>query len=741
MSYTQLGRIRPVYKGTWNASTAYTALEMVKSTDGRKTYIALKNVPAGTALTNTSYWASVLDVSDVIEAVEAATSDARAAESRLDEKLELTSTDLERMTDGHFRRIPLDTDHDVVRYYETSGGEVVAYSAIKGSDYIKCPRHLCIHFSDANARCFLYFYRLVGSEYVVAWDIYKTEGEPNSTTGNKTLNYLSAGNTKTYMIDIPEDVYMQAAVYVADVNLYGWDGEPFGVPVSADPTIKTASGGNYPLNEGGSSGIVIPGNAEFVCCGDSSLFAIVGYKDGEMEILDDSAKRRFWVPPKEYDFFRARLYFGSESDQSITRVGDASDLVSIVTDNRSELPSARARKVVEACQKVCGMKWTPKSNFFLYKLSADDETGRYSFKSGVEYNGIPYGSQWFSTHYVGWHVSPHTYINAISDTESAIYKETVRSWPDIETNKNVVSYYGIVCSAFAAMCDGWPYPQTNAGFVYDPMVTLSFAANPPLGAIFSNLDDHCLIPERVDHVGDVDAVGVYEAANPVCGKRTRYSNIDIDADECSFNSAFLDGYLDGYGYVAHHIKASGTLDSVPYANFDDVDIVAAGALPYKGDRCVYTSEDEHVYINIKDSSAATLVLTAPNGTTKSISISGASRIDIEDYLSTDGIYYVHTDTNSTQSTFEYHTVNGDTVEPITYTLTGGVISFSRNDFWYAMCVLRGDKFFTGGEWCAVPCRTDGDYSDWSRDGHSISSAKCVFYKGEYGAYPAPLTHA
>lgn len=83
MAYTLLGRIRPVYKGAWSSSAAYTALEMVKSADGRKVYMALKDVPAGTALTNAAYWAAVLDVSDVLnaadEAIDAAVARANAA--------------------------------------------------------------------------------------------------------------------------------------------------------------------------------------------------------------------------------------------------------------------------------------------------------------------------------------------------------------------------------------------------------------------------------------------------------------------------------------------------------------------------------------------------------------------------------------------------------------------------------------------------------------------------------------
>lgn len=70
MAYTKLGRIRPVYSGEWNSGRGYTALEMVRTSDGGLSYIAQKDVPAGTPLTNGEYWAVVLDVREVLDAAE-----------------------------------------------------------------------------------------------------------------------------------------------------------------------------------------------------------------------------------------------------------------------------------------------------------------------------------------------------------------------------------------------------------------------------------------------------------------------------------------------------------------------------------------------------------------------------------------------------------------------------------------------------------------------------------------------
>lgn len=90
MEYTKLGRIRPVYKGTWSASTAYTALDIVKNSAGDRAYIALKDVPKGIALTDAAYWGAVLDVSAVLAAADAAITAANEAARLAPKPLALT---------------------------------------------------------------------------------------------------------------------------------------------------------------------------------------------------------------------------------------------------------------------------------------------------------------------------------------------------------------------------------------------------------------------------------------------------------------------------------------------------------------------------------------------------------------------------------------------------------------------------------------------------------------------------
>lgn len=55
------GRISPVPSGTWNDTTEYTRLDIVTDPNMQRSYIAKKDVSAGTPLTDTDYWQLLVD--------------------------------------------------------------------------------------------------------------------------------------------------------------------------------------------------------------------------------------------------------------------------------------------------------------------------------------------------------------------------------------------------------------------------------------------------------------------------------------------------------------------------------------------------------------------------------------------------------------------------------------------------------------------------------------------------------
>lgn len=63
MAYTAIGRIRFRMRGAWTSGTAYEVMDVVRNAAGTIAYVAVKDVPSGTALTNGEYWAVLADVS------------------------------------------------------------------------------------------------------------------------------------------------------------------------------------------------------------------------------------------------------------------------------------------------------------------------------------------------------------------------------------------------------------------------------------------------------------------------------------------------------------------------------------------------------------------------------------------------------------------------------------------------------------------------------------------------------
>ncbi|MBO5969531.1 MAG: hypothetical protein J6S14_13640 [Clostridia bacterium] len=624
-----------------------------------------------------------------------------------------------RASNGHFYPIVPDARHTMTRWLavlDESGNELPGKQAtyqIAGSDYIKCPRYLGVYFADTTARCYLYFYKLnENGEFVNDWSVL-----PNATTSQQVKNYLNINSIPGNMLEFPDETYMQIFVTAGEVKLYGWDGEPFGMPLSSDTSVPVNDSdyeSAFPSN--GSVGVTVPGAAEYVICKNGYISALFPVSDNT--VPEDYAKKTlsasFVKLPSGYDFFRVRLF--PESGETI--VGDVSDLISVVIPNvASETPAGRSATVIDSCKRVAGIKWSPKANVLV-----NAETSR-TFKAGVVYNGLPYGSEWEKAHYVGWHISPHTFVNAVNDEQSIFYTDKVT---------NDAPYYGLVCSAFATMCAGWSYPQTNAGFVYDPDVDVTRASRPPIGDIYSNLNGgHCLIPERVDSFAGITAISAYESVTPLAVRTTRYSNIaDTGEDVSGYNVNYGYDYYNRYGYVVGNKSAASHI-AAPYADFDDVTIVGGSARPHRGDRSVYTSEDA-VLINIKDTTAATLYLEKDGGSTVNIGISSAAQIDVSSSLNGDGIYYVYTDAGDVRESFEYRSVSS-----VVCTITSdGVPSFDTDDFWYAACIMKGHPLFSTGMICCVP--SADNYSAWASGPARVSSAHAVFRKGTYGAYTVPV---
>lgn len=59
----QVGKVRHILKGTWDASVDYDIMDVVIDPDSGEAYESLKDVPAGTLLSDTTYWMKLVSIS------------------------------------------------------------------------------------------------------------------------------------------------------------------------------------------------------------------------------------------------------------------------------------------------------------------------------------------------------------------------------------------------------------------------------------------------------------------------------------------------------------------------------------------------------------------------------------------------------------------------------------------------------------------------------------------------------
>ena len=170
---------------------------------------------------------------------------------------------------------------------------------------------------------------------------------------------------------------------------------------------------------------------------------------------------------------------------------------------------------------------------------------------------------------------------------------------------------------------------------------------------------HTIIPETTGEGTDFSQYTILESVSPVTLRRSHFDFID---DESGNTRTYR--YINPYIHAIHHKDEKGYPNAY---NVTDCVIVNGAARPYRGDRSVYSSNNE-VLINIKDSSATkcfvqrctydadTDAFTASNEDPVVISFSaGTKQIEIDKELLMDGFYGVYTNTDSTMEFFEYRT--------------------------------------------------------------------------------------
>lgn len=597
------------------------------------------------------------------------------------EQVNKAAPDYGAMSNGHMWPIILDNAHNV-DWFNKEDGVYSLYKTLKGSAKIKAPKKLCIRFTS-GAKIVINFYRDNGG--VLEW----TNEVFEYVTGNKRVNYVGFGDTPGGVFDIPDGHYFNIAVYEGSVEVYGWDGVKFGVPVGGMLDVLKTDGALSSMPTSGGGVFTAPGNAVAVVCNSGAVRSIGVIKNG-VQTRIEGVTSRFATFPGDGDWYLVTYFpgynFADDSYISEAVNGEIDD-VSIICPNNTAAPAGRARMVAANCREVLANRWTPVQNV---KGSGTART----FKAGVTYRGIPYASTWERIGLVGWHVSRRTFLSAVADPLSIFYKERVN-------REDNAPPYGINCSAFATMCGGWAMPQTNAGMVGGYGVRPVSTVSPIPGAVYSS-GGHCLTPGMVSECDGVDIVQCFEAVTPVLQATTRYGNI-AEYAPLAFEHNRGKTYMGAYGvsYAPDTIPISSTCEMGEFTAYrkNDGELTLGSARPYRGDYSVSTDRDTQtptvdtsldigVLINIHRSDATTLnVYNDADALIGAIPISGRQTVDIKGYLNVTGLYSVSTDVDDRREYFEYVRYADRDRFPVLYSLKDGVLYPGKEDGASAVCYM------------------------------------------------------
>lgn len=630
-------------------------------------------------------------------------------------------------SENQLYEIPTSGNVPFKRYVAQDGVIVEKDEGEVGTDYIKCPPYVIVAFdeNETNARILMYFYTLENGEYTPTWDVLSLE------TSTHIKNYLSNVNSRNRVLSIPDGLYMKISEAIhGGVHVYGWSGVHFGQDVVAYGRSYTDSDVSSSAVSG-ESGLLIPGNVGLVFTKNHVIKTVyaVDYSGTRTKIRTTPAQSL--ILPGGYRYFTANINIGkmpvnsqTPTYEKVAQFGNINDSFCFVAKCELERVYGRARGVIDRCRKVVSIRWRAISD----KLTIANSDNY--FKAATYYEGIPYMSRWTKPCYLGWHISAHTFVNAASDKRSVFYTEQGR---------NKGPGYGLVCSSFATLVAGFPYPMTNNGFALDPMCKEIAVNKPQLGMIMTKNKEHCLIVDSFGRNGISGMYSLYEQTAPVTREIVNYDFITNQS-----NATRNYPYINGYIYAVAHDEAIDGFNGA--YDINDTTLVDGSARPNRGDKSVYTSNDV-VRINIKDTSATVCYLQkcTYNASTGELTlvdapielaITGGDKpiSTVDNAILDDNCFYaVWTDVDSAKEYFEYHVLT-----ECAYSMTSDSITFTAPEFWYALW-WEGDT--PSGITEIIPYIKNGDYTQYRKVYNPGGQAGYMFFKGTFGAYVAPLVYA
>jgi len=493
--------------------------------------------------------------------------------------------DFPRYEDTPFRVYDLPLEEYQDRYIYSEDKKVTVLDNIgRFSPVVKCPRYLGWKLEEGS-QIYLYIGDMVKGKFrldeAYIFHTHKT------SDGRNLVNYLQSQQNR--FVEVEEGKYFCYRISEDQgVTILGCDSFPKGDAEAIGVVPDCVSAAGTHMKNGENYAVVLPGGCRYgVLVRDSDQYSLENFN---VSVIRGTDTERI----------SNGVSFGTTGEDGVTLLtvpGSCrlEDLTIYLSKSVKTNPAAgRGQKARELGRKLIReFSFVSKKNI-LWNDSA------LPLLEGKRFYGVPYSSRWVNAHFVGFEVSVETALNALNDPCSIAYDgglEVIREnntsrlerWSvsghsEVPVNQLKPQHgggtgYGLVCSAFASLIFGNPYPQTNRGFTFDSNYIMGTLAAPVSGALAVNKGlTHCVM---VDELYE-DGYSIMEATDPCVAKTVHTSGTEVSG---ALNGKTGKNFLNSYLYTVVNLDDSG-YDN-PLLIFDDIEIPAGVVRPWRGHKAVY----------------------------------------------------------------------------------------------------------------------------------------------------------
>ena len=280
-----------------------------------------------------------------------------------------------------------------------------------------------------------------------------------------------------------------------------------------------------------------------------------------------------------------------------------------------DIPSSKGvENVIKRAKRLVQFKYTPVKPLPIVEkvraasgLRADSFNIETHSPAWLPIKGVLYSSVRRLETYVGFNISPETFLSALSNPNSVMYKQPVTG-----TGQNVHNHYGIVCSCFVSYCLDIHYRTNCARWPSMPgihEVDMSELENIRLADIVLNIKEHIAIVTDVerDAEGKVHYIWVSESTMPFV-RTTRFSSEEFQ--KYWLDHKYIIYRYDGVKDVSYEPDPFAPVDGDPDM---PVPFINRSLMPDFGNKANYRKGEQPVELSVFEEGCEAVEVTDPDG--------------------------------------------------------------------------------------------------------------------------------